>query len=408
MPIYGYTGVDSKGKVIEGAIGAEDPNNARLKLKASGLFITSPLRKEEEKEKTPSIKWWEKGFHKRPPLKTISLMTYQLKVLLVAGLPLPEALDSLITQEENYILKEAITHVKDTISQGSSLADALRKHPDVFNAFYINIIATGEASGNMEEVLEQLSAHLERQEKLRSKVTQALAYPIMMTVIGVGILFFLMTSIVPKVLVVFEDIHASLPLPTKILVWSSSFLASWWHLIFFALLGFVYSIKRFLKSETGRSFWEKFIIKVPLVGRLSLNLVLHRFTKTMGTLLKSGLSLLQALEISKETVHHKEMEASLIKAEEGITSGRPLSDIFKENNFFPPGIAQMVAVGEKTGDLDKAFFMVSEVYEKSIETALGSLLTLIEPALIVIMGGIVGFIVLSILLPIFEMSQIAR
>lgn len=408
MPIYEYTGVDSRGKVIEGTIGAEDTHNAHLKLKTSGIFITSSLSKEEEKEKAPSINWWEKSFHSRPPLMAISLMTYQLKVLLGAGLSLPDTLDSLIALEKNHALKKTITRVKDTVLQGSSLADALRRHPQTFDTFYINIIATGEASGNMEAALEQLTSHLERQEKLRSQVIQALAYPIMMTIIGTVILFFLMTSIVPKVLTVFEDIQAGLPLPTKILVWLSSFLASWWHLLFLTILGFIYILNRFLKSDTGRGIWEGFIIKVPLLGRLSLDLVLHRFTRTMGTLLKSGISLPNALEISKKTVHHKGLEATLKKAEEGINSGRSLSDILKENKSFPPGLAQMIAVGERTGDLDGAFSRVSDVYERAIETTLGSLMTLVEPALIVIMGGIVGFIVLSILLPIFEMSHIIR
>lgn len=408
MPIYEYTGVDSSGKVTEGTIGAEDTHNARLKLKTAGIFIASPLRKEEEKEKTSSINWWEKGFHAKPSLKAISLMTYQLKVLLVAGLPLPDALDSLIAMEENYVLKKAITQVKDTVLQGSSLADALRRHPQTFDTFYINIIATGEASGNMEAALEQLTSHLERQEKLRSRVIQALAYPIMMTIIGTIILVFLMTSIVPKVLTVFEDIQAGLPLPTKILVWLSSFLASWWHLLFLTILGFIYISNRFLKSDTGRGIWEGFIIKVPLLGKLSSDLVLHRFTKTMGTLLKSGISLPDSLEISKKTAHHKGLEATLNKAEEGINSGRSLSEILKENKSFPPGLAQMIAVGEKTGDLDGAFSRISEVYERGIETTLGSLMTLVEPTLIVVMGGIVGFIVLSILLPIFEMSQMIQ
>ncbi|MFQ5901412.1 MAG: type II secretion system F family protein [Thermodesulfobacteriota bacterium] len=403
MPIYEYKGVDIKGKAVQGVISADDPQSAHVRLKSEGVYITEPLSLEEEK--VASKRWWDIPLYTRPGLKDLYLMTYQLKTLLGAGLPILEALEVLVVQEENHYMKKTLARVKDRVAEGSSLAQAMGESPEVFDDFYTKIIATGEASGSLEDVLEQLFSHLERQEKIKSRIVQASAYPILMTVIGSVILFFLMTSIVPRVLEVFQDTKTALPLPTRILIGISNLFANWWFLILLLLAGVIYSLKRFLKTERGRGLWENTLIKIPVLGKLSINIILYRFSKTMETLLRSGLTVVQALNITKKVVHHVKMEAVLKDAEDAVSEGRSLADALKRDGIFPVGVTHMIGVGERSGEMDEAFFKVSEVYDRSIETSLGGLLSLIEPILIVVMGGVVGFIVLSILLPIFEMSQ---
>ncbi|MFQ5900892.1 MAG: type II secretion system F family protein, partial [Thermodesulfobacteriota bacterium] len=403
MPIYEYKGVDTRGKVVKGVMSADDPQSAHRRLKGEGVYITEPIS--EEEGEISSKKWWDIPLYARPGSKDLYLMTYQLKTLLGAGLPIVEALEVLVIQEENHYMKKALARVKERVSEGSSLADAMGESPEVFNDFYTKIVATGEASGSLENVLEQLFSYLERQEQIRSRIVQASAYPILMTIIGAVILFFLMTSIVPRVLEVFQDTQRALPLPTRILIGLSNLFANWWFLIIIIIAGIIYVLRRFLKTERGRSLWEDTLIKIPVLGKLSLNIILYRFSKTMETLLRSGLTIMQALSITRKAIHHVRIEAALKEAEGVVSEGRSLAEALKRDGIFPVGVTHMIGVGERSGEMDEAFLKVSQVYDRSIETSLGGLLSLIEPILIVVMGGVVGFIVLSILLPIFEMSQ---
>ncbi|MEE8423895.1 MAG: type II secretion system F family protein [Thermodesulfobacteriota bacterium] len=407
MPIFEYRGINSSGKAIKGIIEAEDFPSAHVKLKGSGVYITEPLKKEETKEKR-SKEWWKFSFdlHFRPSSKNLHLMTYQLKTLLGAGLPILEALDVLVEQEENHYFKKTLAGVKDKVAEGIPLAKAMEAHPQVFSNFYTKIISTGEASSSLEEALDQLLSNLETTEKIKSKLFQASTYPILMSIIGVIILFFLMTSIVPRVLEVFQDTQTVLPLPTRILISTSDFLVNWWFLVIIAILAGSYGFRNYIRTDKGRKKWENTLLRIPILGRFSLNLVLYRFSKSMETLLKSGLTIPDAIEITGQAIHHNKIETALKNARDNIEGGGHLSSSLKESSIFPLGIIHMIAVGERSGELDDAFSKVSDVYERSIETSLGGMLSLIEPILIVIMGGLVGFIVLSILLPIFEMSQI--
>ncbi len=406
MPVYGYRGINSKGKAVEGVIDAASAESARLKLKGSGIFITDKLRPEKVKE--PSEKWHflDSIFREKVSVKVLSLLTYNLKTLLEAGLPLFEALDALARQESNRTLQSALTYIKEEVSQGSSLSDSLKKYPDIFPSLYINVVGVGEETGTLDDALTQLSEYLDMEDRIRSKVIQASAYPMLMAAIGFFIILYLMSSVVPKVISVFNDTQAALPLPTRILVTISGFMGKYWFFLVAAVFIAVVSLGRYLKTERGRLLKESVISKIPLVGRLSRLFVDYRISKTMETLLRSAVPLSKALEICSNSIHSARVKTLLKEANGEVIQGVSLSEAFNSRGLLH-GFLQMITVGERSGRLDEAFLRVSRVYERSIETVTESLLSLLEPVLIVVMGLVVGFIVLSILLPIFEMSQLA-
>ncbi len=406
MPVYEYRGINQKGKIVEGIVDADGPDSARLKLKTSGIYITDYLRLEEPKVSRKSDRFFDwLTTRERVPLKSISLMTYNLRALLQSGLSLTDALNVLIEQEGNHRLKKVLTYVKERVTEGESLSDALSEQGESFSPLYINVIKVGEETGTLEQALSQLSSHLDMQERIRGKVIQASAYPLLVALLGFLIVIFLLASVVPKVVSVFSETQVVLPLPTRILVALSSFMSRWWLLFAIIVAISIVLLQRFFGTERGRVFKESLIRKLPVLGRLYDLIINYRFSKMMETLLGSGVPLSTALDICARSIHHHETEEKLREANDEVREGGSLVDVFKDKGLFH-GFVQMIGVGERSGRLEESFAMISRVYERSIETMTESLLALIEPVLIIIMGAVVGFIVISILLPVFEMSQI--
>ena len=403
MSLYSYTGYSPNGKTASGVIDAEDQATARHSLRDRGIFLTEPLgeRKKEPLSIVSRLRWG-----RRPGLKDLSLFTYQLKTLLISALPVVDALTVLVNEEQNSRLKAVLAGVRDKVKDGEAIAAALASYPDVFNDLYVNMVAAGDAGGMLEEALDHLSRHLERQEKVSTRVGAAMTYPAFMALIGFVILSYLLTSVVPKVVTVFQDVNKALPLPTLVLITVSGVLSSYWPVIFALIAAIAYGGYRFSKKERGRQVIERVVDHLPYVGGMLHAMHTARFGRTMEALLKGGVPLSRALGITSKAAGHLGMAKVLSRAEEAVLEGGSLTHSLRESHFFPESTLSLMTVGETGGNLEEIFARIGEAKERELDGRLETLLILLEPMMILCMGVVVGFIVFAILLPILDMSHL--
>ena len=405
MPVYDYSALDQRGKPLSGIIDAESPQAARQKLRASNIF---PVHINETKAATetaaPRISF-ERFFSRIRPAD-ITMATRQLATLLRAGFPLVSAIETLLGQTRSAPLKKAFANVKDALTEGSSFAAALSNFPGIFNSFYINMVRAGESSGTLEIVLERLSDIGEKNLALKNRIVSAMAYPILMTFIGAVVLLVLLVYIVPEIVTIFEDMHQALPLPTRMLIAISSFLQSYgWILILLFIIGGL-AMQRFLRSEKGRFLADKQVLKIPGVNYFIRHLAVGRFCRTLGSLLENGVSMLTALEISKNIAGNSHIAQQIEEAGHQVSKGQSLAQgLGQAQDFIELGV-QMIAVGEQSGQLEQMLTRVADIFENEVESRIISLTSLLEPVMILVMGVAVAFIVLSICLPIIQMNQL--
>ena len=408
MPVYEYTALDGAGKNRNGIIDADSAVAARHKLRGSGIFPVEVKETSAKPKDTPAGPIYLSTLFKRVKPGELSVATRQLSILLGAGVTLVSALESLISQTSNPVLKKILAQVKESVNEGNSLASSLSQHPKVFSQIYINMVRAGEASGSLDLVLDRLAEYSEQQHALRGRFKAALAYPIFMFVIGSGILFFLLTFIVPNITKIFSDMEQTLPLPTIVLIGASNFLKSFWWLILAILVGALILGRQFKKTPKGNYIWDDIKIRIPLFGTINRKTAMARFGRTLGSLLQSGVPLLSALEIVKNIVNNALIADVIDKAMVDIEAGSSLAAPLAQNRWFPPITVQMITVGEQSGELEKMLDKVGDIYEKEVESQIMALTSILEPVMILLMALVVGFIVFSILLPIFEMSQMVR
>lgn len=410
MPVFEYTALDRSGKSSNGIIDADSPVAARQKLRGSGMFPVEV--KESASASAPtglsSGPVSVSGLFKRVKPGEVSVMTRQLSILLAAGVPLVGALDALLSQIVNPLLKKNLAQIKESVNEGNSLAFAISQHPKLFSNIYVNMVRAGEASGSLDVVLARLAEYGERQETLRGRFKAALAYPVFMCLIGSLVLFFLITFIVPNITQVFSEMHHTLPLPTVALICLSSFLKSFWWAVVLAGVGAVIAVKQLIKTSRGRYVRDKIKLKIPVLGNVNQKIALARFARTLGTLLESGVPLLTALDIVRNIVNNILIAEDIDNATEEIESGKSLAMPLRRSQWFPPIAVQMISVGEQSGELEAMLQKIADTYEKDVESQIMAMTSLLEPVMILTMGLVVGFIVISILLPIFEMNQMIR
>jgi general secretion pathway protein F len=325
-----------------------------------------------------------------------------------AGIPLVSSLSALIEQLGHPVLRKIITQIRERVREGSSLADALSLHPQVFSSLFIGMVRAGEMSGTLALTLGRWADFSEHQVALRQRVRAALTYPIFMFVIGLGVLFFLMTFVVPTVTKIFSDLGQALPLPTLLLISLSNFMSRFWWALVSIIIVLGLWLRRTLRTESGALIWDRLKLKLPLAGNLHRKLAVSRWSRTLGTLLHGGLPLLQAMETSQGVVGNRLLSQALAQARESIREGEEMTQSLRQSALFPSMVLEMVSVGEKSGELAKMLEKVALTLENEVETDLRSMMSLLEPVMILIMGVAVGFIALSILLPILEMSQIVH
>jgi general secretion pathway protein F len=406
MPVYEYKGVTAAGKKVSGVQDAESLKAVRSKLKKDGVTVL-------EVREGASLRSVGRGstavrFGARVKLGDLANATRQLATLLSSGLPLMEALSVLVEQEENEGLKAAMSSVRDSVREGASLADALRENPKAFSQLYINMVSAGETSGTLEITLDRLADFLDEQVRFRGRISAALAYPAFMTVIGAAMLFFIFSFVMPRVVGMFEDMKQQLPLITLILLGMVRFLSNFWWAILLVIAGGVYYVRRYLRTQAGREAFDARILRMPVFGNLIRMIAVSRFTRTLGTLLESGVPTLAALDIVKSVVGNTVLSNAIQKARENVREGEPIADPLKRSGLFPPVVVQMVAVGEKSGELEKMLLKISDSFDRTVETRITGLMALMEPMIILAMGLIIGFIVIAIMLPMLEMSSGVR
>lgn len=425
MPVFEYKGLTEKGKAIAGVRDAESARALRQVLRKDGVFLTAvseaagagggraraaagaagagggllaALTKKEFEVSVPFKR-------RRVPAGDVAVMTRQLATLLGAGLPLVEALSAVVDQSDNKLFKTILAQVRERVNEGTSLANALGDHPKTFMPLYVNMVRAGESSGTLDLVLTRLANFTEEQVKLRAKVMGALTYPIIMMILGGLIVVLLFTVLVPRLMSIFKHIKTDLPLPTEILIGVSNFMRDWWWLMFGGALVLVWGLKRYFASEAGRLVWDRVVLTLPIFGKLVRMVAIARFTRTLATLLKSGVELLTALGIVKNILNNKVLEAVIDDARNNIKEGESIAQPLKRSGQFPPMVTHMIAVGERSGQLEEMLVNVADHYETQVNAKLQGLTSLLEPILIVGMGGVVGFIIFSVVLPIMKLNQ---
>jgi general secretion pathway protein F len=402
MPVIRYKGLDARGKQVSGILDAADAKALRATLRTTGVFLTEIL---QETEGGSIAKREVRLFSGRIKVLDIAVMTRQLATLIGAGIPLVESLTALVEQVEKEKLKKVLSKVRERVNEGASLADAIGDHPKVFAPLYVNMVRAGESSGTLDLVLSRLADFTEHQVRLRSKVMGAMMYPIIMIIVGIIIVSVLFVVVVPKITKIFDNLKSTLPLPTQILIGTSNFIKNYWWLILIVVVGTTFLLLRYFRTERGRLRWDQFVLRLPIFGPLIRMIAIARFTKTLATLLASGVPILTALNIVKNVLGNKVLEAVIDEARVSIQEGESIAAPLKRSGQFPPIVTHMIAIGEKSGELESMLTNVANAYDSQVEAKINTLTSLLEPIMIVCMGGVVGFIVFSILLPILKMNQ---
>jgi general secretion pathway protein F len=406
MPVFAYKALDQSGKNVEGLKEADSPRTLRTVLRRDGLFLTEVTGEKQAKAASPemNVRRWVGG---RVKADDVAVATRQLAVLVNAGIPLVDALTALVEQVDHERLKRVLSAVKQRVNEGSSLAEALGQHPKAFSNLYVNMIRAGESSGALDVVLYRLADFTESQARLRSKVLGTLTYPAAMLVIGSVIMGILFTVVIPKITKVFEDTKVVLPWTTRFLIGFSGFVHDYWWALGLLMAGGIYVFLRWRKTPAGRARWDIWVLQAPIFGPLIRQVAVARFSRTLATLLKSGVPLLTAMEIVRNIVGNTRLAAVIEEASESIKEGESIAAPLKRSGEFPPLVYHMVAIGEKSGDLEGMLGNVANAYDSQVETKIAALTSLLEPVMIVVMGVAVAFIVFSILMPILQINTLA-
>jgi general secretion pathway protein F len=403
MPTFRYKAYSAGGAARDGVIEADSERQALMRLKGMGLYARE-LRDEL------AVEGASRSFSFRRSISTadLSLFTRRLATLTASSVPLFEAMGALCEQEHNPRLKQILGRVRERISEGASLSRAFAAEPSVFGESYVSMVAAGEAGGALEAVLERLADFLEEQEEVRSRVISALIYPLLMLVVGGGVMTFLLTVVIPKIVVIFEDNKAALPLLTLLLIKLSRFARECWWLPVATACAALPLYRRAMQRDSLRLRRDSLLLRLPLAGEMLQRLILSRFARVLGLLLSSGVPIIRALEITSEVLVNRVYRTFLREVMEEVAQGGSLSATLRKSPLFPPLLVHLVGVGEKGGTLEAMLLKAGLAYEREFSTRLTRLMGLLEPLLVLAMGVGVGIVVMAVLLPIFEMNQLIK
>lgn len=398
MPVYIWKGTNRAGKKVKGQIEALDENAVSNLLRRQRI---DPIKiKEAPKDIFENISFLQPGVKETD----IVIFTRQFATMIDAGLPLVQCLEILSGQSDNKTFKKLLTQVKSDVESGSTFADALKKHPKTFDDLFVNLIAAGEIGGILDTILQRLSAYIEKSLKLKKQIKSAMVYPMSVLVIAIAVVMVLLIFVIPIFEKMFEDFGGSLPIPTQIVVNMSDFMRKYIIFILIAIGLIIFGSSKFYQTKRGRILVDDLLLKLPVFGDLLRKVAVARFTRTLGTMIQSGVPLLDALDIVARTAGNKTVEAAIFKTRASISEGRTIAEPLGESGVFPSMVVQMISVGESTGALDTMLSKIADFYDDEVDSAVGSLTSMIEPMMMVFLGGTIGGLVVAMYLPIFKIA----
>ena len=407
MTVYTYKATDKNGKYVEGDISASDYKAAIQQIRKLNYF---PVKVSEGKGSskfsfgmTLSRPSWGSPI----PVKDLMTLTQQLATLVDSGLTLDDGLATLVKLSETEKTRSVLADIRKQVHAGSSFADALAEHPKIFSKLYVNMIRAGEAGGILGEALSRLALFMEKSVELKNSIRSAMVYPAILTLVGGTAVIVLITFVIPQFSKLFEEMGAALPLPTQIMLGLSSLIIDYWPALILGFTGFIAAFNLYLRTNSGRLKWDGMLLKLPLFGPLIQKIEVSRFSLTLATLLKSGVPILQAMEIVRSILINRVISDSIIVIQQALKKGQGLSGPLQKAGVFPPMAVHMITVGETSGALDKMLTKVSNTYDKEVEQSIKQVISLIEPMMILFMAVVIGFIVVSMLLAIFSANDIA-
>lgn len=402
MATFNYKARDNTGKEVLGHIEALEEAVVLNSLRQSGYSVISI-----ESESHFSL---DKLFARFQRIKQQELLflVRQLATLLKSGVPLIAAINSIKEQTNNRLTRQMLDQVSKDVEAGVSLSDSFAKCPQVFSEFFVSMVRVGEAGGLLEEILDRLSQLLTQEMDIRSRIKSAMAYPVILVIVAVVIVTFILAAIIPKFVVIFETYEAKLPLATTILLTVSMVVRKYWYLPLAAIAVVFFWMQQFLRSEKGRHSFDTLLFKIPLFGQLYLKVIIAQFTRTLASLIKSGVVLLEALHVTEKTISNITLRRTIHDISTSISKGESLSDPFKRSGIFPTMVIQMVSVGEKTGKLEQMLFDIANFYDQDVDYTIRNMSSVLEPILLLAMGSGVAFIALAVLMPIFNLVKLFR
>lgn len=406
MPIFSYIAIDKNGKTVNGTVDQLDRASAIKTLTNEGL---RPVSINEAKQKSTGFDLNNLlGANKVKP-DQIVMFTRQLSAMIGAGVPILRALTALSDHvADSPVLKKILIGVIQEVESGSTFGDALAKYPNTFNDIYVNMVRAGEAAGILDEILQRLALQQEKSMSMRKKIKSSMAYPIVLLVITVGAFFGLMIFIIPQIGNILTDLggpEAEMPMITQIMLGVSAFIIQYWYIVFAAIGLMVFAFTRYIKTKKGRYQFHHILLKTPILNKIITKIAVAHFARTFSALAEAGVAVLEALSVTSRAVGNAVYEKALVEAEIEVKNGKTLSSVIEANKLFPPIISQMLLVGEETGQTDKVLVKVADFFEEEVDSAIGSISSIIEPLMIVVMGSMVGLIAASVMLPIASLSQ---
>jgi type IV pilus assembly protein PilC len=398
MPVYQWVGKNRKDEVQKGEIDAVSEEAVKAQL--ARQRITPTKVKKKPKDLFANVTFLQPTVKQRD----VILFARQFSTMIDAGLPIIQCLDILYSQQANATFKKMLKEIKESVEGGATLAEALKKFPKQFDNLFVNMIAAGEAGGILDAILRRLAAYMEKAAKLKAQVKGAMTYPIVTLIIAVLVLAVILVFVIPVFEEMFADFGGELPMPTKIVVAMSDMVKSKIIYIVVGLVLFIIAFKKFYGTEKGREIADKMILKVPVFGDLLRKVAVAKFTRTMGTMLASGVAILEALDIVAKTAGNKTVEKAVYNVRKGISEGRTMADPLAQSGVFPSMVCQMISVGESTGALDAMLEKIADFYDEEVDQAVENLTALIEPFMLVFLGVTIGGLVIAMYLPIFKMA----
>src|SRR6185312_2622256 len=403
MPLFEYRGLTRDGKNTKGTLDAENVRAARMKLKKDGIYV-SDIRDRQKANNAANKQKRSRG--KKVPIRDLALMTRQLATLIKANIPLVDALSAVAEQVENPTLSEAIADCKNMVNEGSPFYKALSKYPNIFNNIFITMCEAGEMSGTLDMILIRLAEFTEASNEMRSKVSSALTYPVNMMVVTMGLLTFLFVFVIPKIVSVFESYpNMKLPWYTQAIISISGVMVNYWYIIIGVSVTVGLLFANWKRTTEGKKKWDAISLKLPLFGELNRMVAVARFTRTLATLLTGGVPMLHAMQIVRNVVDNEPIAKAIDEARSNISEGESIAGPLKKSGQFPPIVIHMVNIGEKTGELENMLVQVSDAYDFQVNNKIETMTGLMGPVVLVLMGGVIGVIVFSVMVPMFELTN---